>query len=318
MGTEVQLSTFESDTLRGLSASPKFLLSKYFYDSRGSKIFEQIMRMPDYYLTNCELEILQSHKQPIAEAFGNPATELELIELGAGDGLKTKVLLAHLLQHNYKFKYIPIDISAKAIRGLQQDLEKNLPELKFDGLIGDYFQLIAGLNSSRQKVVLFLGSNIGNFRKDHSISFLKHLNEVLNPGDQLLIGFDLKKDPDIILKAYNDPHGLTAAFNLNLLQRINQELNADFVSENFYHHEIYDPETGIAKSYLISKKSQSVQIRKLEKAFQFEENEKIFMERSQKYDLPMIEALAEQSGFAIAANYYDKRKWFINSLWRVI
>lgn len=318
METEAQLSTFETDTLNGLSAKQKYLSSKYFYDSKGSKIFEDIMRMPEYYLTDCEMEIFLNHKQQIARAFGNPENEFELIELGAGDGLKTKILLAHLLENKYKFKYIPIDISAKSIRELQQDLEKNLPELKFDGLIGDYFQLIAGLNGFKQKAVLFLGSNIGNFAEEKSSLFLQQLNEVLNPGDQILIGFDLKKDPEIILPAYNDPHGLTAAFNLNLLYRINNELDADFIPENFFHQETYDPETGTAKSFLVSKKSQSVQIPKLEKTFRFNENEKIFMERSQKYDLPMIEKLAVQSGFKIAANYFDSRKWFVNSLWKVI
>jgi len=318
METEVQLTTFESDTLTGLSADPKYLSSKYFYDARGSKIFAQIMRMPEYYLTDCELEIFQNHKQQIAQAFGNPINEFELIELGAGDGLKTKILLTHLLDYNYSFKYIPIDISPKAIYDLQHDLAKNLPALRFDGLIGDYFQLIAGLNGLKKKVVLFLGSNIGNFDEEKSIHFLRQLNEVLNPGDQLLIGFDLKKDPEIILPAYNDPHGLTAAFNLNLLSRINNELDADFIPENFFHQETYNPETGTAKSFLVSKKSQSVQIRKLEKTFRFSKNETIFMERSQKYDLTMIEGLAVQSGFEITTNYFDSRKWFVNSLWRVI
>lgn len=318
MESQVQHSTFKSDTLNGLSANPKYLLSKYFYDSKGSELFEDIMRMPEYYLTDCELEIFQNHKQQIAGAFENPENEFELIELGAGDGLKTKVLLAHLLENKNKFKYIPIDISAKAIHNLQDDLETKLPLLNVDGLIGDYFQLIDGLNDSKQKVVLFLGSNIGNLDEKKSIHFLRQLNEVLNPKDQLLIGFDLKKDPEIILPAYNDPHGLTAAFNLNLLSRINNELDADFIPENFFHQETYDKDTGTAKSFLVSKKLQSVQIRKLEKTFRFNENEKIFMERSQKYDLPMIEALAGKTGFEITANYFDSRKWFVNSLWRVI
>jgi L-histidine Nalpha-methyltransferase len=317
MEKETIVSEFAEDVQKGLSSQPKFLFSKYFYDREGSKIFEAIMRMPEYYLTDCELEIFQNHKQQIARALGKPENEFELIELGAGDGLKTKILLAHLLDHQYTFKYIPIDISPKTIHGLQHDLAKNLPALRFDGLIGDYFQLIAGLNNSKQKTVLFLGSNIGNFDEKRSILFLRQLNEVLNPGDQLLIGFDLKKDPEIILPAYNDPHGLTAAFNLNLLNRINRELDADFISENFFHQETYDPETGTAKSFLVSKRSQSVQIRKLERSFRFNENEKIFMERSQKYDLPMIEALARQSGFEITANYFDNRNWFVNSLWRV-
>jgi L-histidine Nalpha-methyltransferase len=313
----VQVSTFESDTLTGLSSEPKFLSSKYFYDARGSKIFEEIMRMPEYYLTDCELEIFQTHKQHITAEFRNANTEFGLIELGAGDGLKTKVLLSHLLEKKIKFKYIPIDISAKAIHGLQNDLKQQLPCLRFEGIIGDYFRLLGGLNRFKRKIVLFLGSNIGNFREDESIRFLKQLRSELNPGDQLLIGFDLKKDPEIILKAYNDPHGLTAAFNLNLLHRINQELDAGFDPGNFSHQEEYDPVTGTAKSFLISKKPQSVRIQKLGKTFQFNENEKIFMEMSQKYDPSMIEMLAVRSRFEITANFYDSRRWFVNSLWSV-
>lgn len=274
--------------------------------------------MPEYYLTDCELEIFEKQNSAICAGFNPDNRAFELIELGAGDGLKTKILLAHLLEHKNNFKYIPIDISAKAIHDLHDDLAKNLPGLKFDGLIGDYFQLIAGLNGFKQKVVLFLGSNIGNFDEEKTIRFLHQLNAVLNPGDLLLIGFDLKKEPEIILPAYNDPHGLTAAFNLNLLHRINNELDADFIADHFFHEETYVPETGTAKSFLVSKKSHRVHLGKLKKSFWFNANERIFMERSQKYDLPMIEALAGKSGFEITASYFDSRKWFVNSLWRVV
>jgi uncharacterized SAM-dependent methyltransferase len=167
------------------------------------------------------------------------------------------------------------------------------------------------------KIVLFLGSNIGNFTQDESITFLKHLRAVLNKQDKLLIGFDLKKDPEIILRAYNDPHGLTAAFNLNLLSRINDELDADFNTDHFMHKEVYDPETGKAESYLISIKNQQVDIPGLGRIFHFKEKERIFMEVSQKYDESMIDALAEQSGFEVTRNFYDKRNWFVNSLWEL-
>jgi len=311
------LSTFAKDILEGLSSNPKFLLSKYFYDHRGSKIFEDIMRMPEYYLTDCEIEIFEHYKVEIITAIGKSEKLLELIELGAGDGLKTKILLAHLLSQNIDFKYIPIDISAKAVEELQHDLKCNLPGLNVDGRIGDYFQLIAGLNGSADKVVLFLGSNIGNFSQVQSLQFLGQLRAALNPGDQLLIGFDLKKDPEIILKAYNDPHGHTAAFNLNLLQRINDELGADFQLDNFCHQEIYNPETGTAKSYLISQNTHHVHIPQLDRTFLFRQDEKIFMEMSQKYDQQMINRLAETSGFEVVKNFKDHRSWFVNSLWKV-
>ncbi len=317
MEQQTFLSDFASDIMMGLSSSPKFLLSKYFYDHQGSKIFEDIMRMPEYYLTDCEVEIFERYKKEIVADIGKSKNKLEMIELGAGDGLKTKILLSHLLEQSIDFKYIPIDISANALENLQHDLKCNLPGLNFDGRIGDYFQLISGLNGSANKVVLFLGSNIGNFNQLQSLQFLKQLYDALNPGDQLLIGFDLKKDPEIILNAYNDAHGHTASFNLNLLHRINHELDADFQLDNFYHKEVYDSETGMARSYLISKNMQHVNARKLEKTFHFLPDEKIFMEMSQKYDQQMINSLADNSGFEVERNFYDHRSWFVNSLWRV-
>lgn len=309
------LTEFARDVIEGLSSNPKYLYSKYFYDNRGSKIFERIMRMPEYYLTDCELEIFQKQKSAICDEFNPDNGAFEMIELGAGDGLKTRILLEELLHQKHNFRYIPFDISALAIENLQSKLQNEMPDLNTDGRTGDYFQLIAGLNGSKPKVVLFLGSNIGNFTRKESVSFLKQLRAVLNKGDKLLIGFDLKKDPETILKAYNDPHGLTAEFNLNLLRRINRELGADFNLADFYHKETYDPNTGTAKSFLVSKKDQSVISHKLEESFRFAENESIFMEMSQKYNEEMILNLANESGFSIVRNYYDSHRWFINSLW---
>ena len=175
--------------------------------------------------------------------------------------------------------------------------------------------MISGLNGKMPKVILFLGSNIGNFTHEKSVKFLRQLHDVLNKGDKLLIGFDLKKDPETILKAYNDPHGLTAAFNLNLLARINRELEADFKLDDFYHKETYDPNTGTAKSFLVSKKDQTVTFHKTGESFSFSQGESIFMEMSQKYDEEMILQLANESGFSMVKNYYDSRRWFVNSLW---
>ncbi len=312
------LTEFARDVIEGLTSNQKYLSSKYFYDNRGSKIFEQIMRMPEYYLTDCELEIFQKQKSAICDDFNPDNRAFELIELGAGDGLKTSILLEELLHQMHNFRYIPIDISALAIEKLQSKLQNEMPDLNTDGRTGDYFKLFADLNGSKPKVILFLGSNIGNFTHEKSVTFLKQLHAVLNKDDKLLIGFDLKKNPETILKAYNDPHGLTAEFNLNLLRRINEELDADFNLADFIHKETYDAKTGTAKSFLVSNKDQSVTLHKTGESFRFTENEAILMEMSQKYDLIMIEELARQSGFAITANYFDSRKWFVNSLWKVI
>lgn len=315
MEKTITMFGFSEDVRRGLSSSPKYLQSKYLYDQKGSEIFEAIMRMDEYYLTDCELEIFSEQKNNICRDFISDVGEFELIELGAGDGLKTKILLKALLHLGMDFRYIPIDISHQAIEQLQQQLSLELPQLAIEGLTGDYFHLISGLNGSKPKIALFLGSNIGNFTYGQSVNFLKQVRKVLNKGDKLLIGFDLKKDPEIILNAYNDPQGLTAAFNLNLLTRINEELGADFNTAGFSHKEIYDQNTGAAKSFLVSKKEQTVSLKKPDMSISFAENEAIFMEVSQKYDEQMISQLAAEAGFRIIKNYYDRRKWFVNSLW---
>jgi len=310
---------FLEDTLQGLSARPKYLSSKYFYDDRGSKIFEDIMRMPEYYLTNCELEIFQTHKQSILEEFVKVNGGFELVELGAGDGLKTKILLTHFLKQQTGLRYAPIDISSVAIENLVNDLKIQIPDLKVKGRIGDYFELMKEIkiNGYSRKIILFLGSNIGNYSPEESHNFLNSLKAVMYNQDLVFIGFDLKKEPKIILDAYNDPHGHTANFNLNLLQRINSELDADFDLTSFKHQEEYNPETGTAKSYLISQKQQKINIQFLDKMISFEEGEKIFMEMSQKYDLEMINQLAEKSGFEIVRNFFDERQYFVNSLWKL-
>lgn len=313
------LNEFAIDVLDGLSSNPKYLSSKYFYDEQGSKIFQDIMRMPEYYLTDCELEIFQAQKQNILQQFTKHNPHFELVELGAGDGLKTKILLSYFLKLKTDFKYTPIDISKKAINNLITELKYEIPELKVNALIGDYFQLIKSIkiNGYSKKVILFLGSNIGNYNINETLNFLNKLKEALNPQDQLFIGFDLKKDPSVIMDAYDDPHGHTSAFNLNLLKRINRELNANFETENFKHLETYNSDTGTAKSFLISNKKQQVFINELNRTISFEKDERIFTEISQKYDLEMIYKLACQSGFEIIRNYYDKRKYFANSLWKL-
>ncbi len=318
MNLTATLTEFASDVIEGLSSHPKHLSSKYFYDHRGSMIFNDIMQMPEYYLTDCEFEIFNNHKAEIASKIYPDKSYFELIELGAGDGYKTIVLLNYLVQQNVKFQYMPIDISAKAIENLQLNLTKSLPNLNVKYKTGDYSKWTAGLNGVAPKLVLFLGSNIGNLTENESLSFLRQLRNVLNIGDKLLIGFDLKKDPEIILKAYNDPHGHTAAFNLNLLHRINTELDANFNTDNFYHEETYDPQTGTATSFLISKKEQTVRINRTNSMFHFTTNEKISMEISQKYDEVMINYFAENSGFEVEHNFSDSRSWFIDSLWKVV
>lgn len=308
--------TFAKDIAEGLERTPKKLSSKYFYDAKGDKLFQDIMNMPEYYLTNCEYDIFTTQKENILKELGKE--HFSLIELGAGDGTKTKVLLAHFLAQNADFQYAPIDISQNALDLLEADLENLYPKLNVSTLQGDYFEVLESLNapSYGRKVVLFLGSNIGNFLPEDAERFLMALGETLDKGDMLLLGVDLKKDPQLIWDAYNDKAGITADFNLNLLERMNRELGADFVLKNFKHWETYNPLTGATKSYIVSKKKQKVHIEALNKIYYFAEWEAIDVELSQKYSVPELEDLAKQTGFEVVKHFFDKKQYFVDSLWR--
>ena len=311
------IEKFAEDVREGLSTEPKFLQSKYFYDEKGDALFQKIMGLEEYYLTVSEYEIFNSRKQDILSKMAGDDDMFDLIEFGAGDGYKTSVLIDYFLDNDIKFKYVPIDISPNALKLLTDSLTERFPKLKVLPICDDYFHALEELNKVdfNRKIILFLGSNIGNFRGENAIPFLKHLKADMRPNDQLLIGFDLKKDPETILKAYNDPLGVTASFNLNLLDRINRELDADFTVENFRHYPVYDPVSGEARSYLVSMKDQEVYIGYLSQAFQFRIWEPIFMEVSQKYDVADIRRLAELSGFKVKYNFMDRKKYYTDSLW---
>lgn len=315
--TTPESNDFARDVQKGLSSNPKYLQSKYFYDSEGDKLFQKIMGLSEYYLTDCEFEIIHQHREKLLEAFTGKGQNFLLVELGAGDGLKTKLMLRHFLNHKAHFAYLPNDISPNVLNILKHEMSRDLPGLELRAYPGDYFHALDTMNQKEKgrKVILFLGSTIGNFNFEQAVAFLKGLNNRMQKDDQLLIGFDLKKDPHIILRAYNDPSGITARFNLNLLKRINKELDGTFTLENFYHYPIYNPLTGETRSFLISRMAQNVQIGYLDETFDFKMGEPISMEISQKYDIAMIRALAEESGFALEANFYDSRKYFVDSLW---
>ena len=312
------LSAFATDVCNGLSARQKSLSSKYFYDEKGDALFQQIMAMPEYYLTDAEFEVFRNHKKQIINLWKDKGA-FELIELGAGDGSKTKVLLEELIQQQVDFRYRPIDISGNILDTLTADLTATWPKLKIDPVQGDYFKALAKIphESGVRKVVLFLGSNIGNFSRTAARDFLEKLNSLLYPGDLVFIGLDLKKDPQTILDAYNDPAGITRDFNLNLLHRINRELDADFQVKEFKHWETYNPVTGETKSYLISKKEQEVYIGTLDQNFRFAAWEPIEVELSLKYSLEEIKALAKESGFNVKQNFQDEREYFVDTLWEV-
>lgn len=308
---------FAKDIEEGLSQTPKKLSSKYFYDEKGDELFQQIMAMEEYYPTNCEYEILSSHRADLLNDI--TAKRFDLIELGAGDGTKTKVLLRHFLQQKANFRYVPIDISGNILAELKAALGEEMPTLEVSPVKGDYFKSLKEIphQENTQKVVLFMGGNIGNLDMEEASVFLRVLASHLHKGDLLMIGFDLKKDPQVILDAYNDKQGITRAFNLNLLHRINNELGANFNIANFKHWPTYNPLTGATKSYLLSTEQQEVHIAALDETFQFDAYEAIDMELSQKYSLKDIQDLATKSGFTVKKNYTDKRNYFVDSLWQI-
>ncbi len=309
---------FALDVLEGLSERPKRLSARWFYDKRGSELFAKIMDVPQYYLTDCEREILERYGAEIGRTFGGDA--FDLVDLGAGDGRKTQILLEEIVGSQTDVRYVPIDISEQAIEALATRLLAEMPDLEVSGLVSEYSDGLHWLraNSDRPKLVLFLGSNIGNFNKAQARGFLRRLWTVLSPGDFVLIGFDLKKDIDLLLSAYNDPMGVTSEFNLNLLHRINGELGADFHVDSWRHFGTYNVFSGAMESYLVSLRAQQVHIAEIGQTFEFESWEPIHTEYSYKYLESDIDELAAATGYEITERFRDRRGWFVDTLLRVV
>ena len=306
------VSALADEVREGLQQTPKRLASRFFYDAEGSRIFAEIMHSPDYYLTRSEYEILDTYKTELLRQFTPDDRSFDLVELGAGDGLKTKILLDFFANQQANFAYAPVDISLDALDELVADVSQKWPDLRLNPRHDDYFNALEQLSveSSARRVVLFLGSNIGNFSPDEAVDFYQQLHDRLQPGDLVLTGFDLQKHPAVIHAAYNDRQGLTRAFNLNLLRRINQELDADFNLVAFDHYETYNPETGEARSYLVSQKAQTVQIRALDMTVSFAYGEIIHTEISRKFTRKQIEDLAQQTGFSLTGWFTDCKGYF--------
>lgn len=308
---------FALDVLTGLSEQPKSLPSRYFYDARGSQLFARICDLDSYYLTRCEAEILTEQGDRLIEALGGEP--INLVDLGAGDGRKTYILLRHLLRTGQDVTLVPIDISEAAMQVLMADVEVLFPALSVQGIVGEYFEGLHTLRNMRDRrnLVLLLGSNLGNFTQSQARFFLRRLWEALNPNDLLLIGFDLKKDIDVLMAAYDDPEKLTAAFNVNLLHRINRELGGHLDPDRFRHYATYNVSRGAMESYLVSLEDQEVVVDALHRSFTFSAWEPIHVEYSYKYLEEDIAALCGATGFTSELVLYDARGWFTDRLWRV-
>ena len=317
--TQPQRNTaFKKEVFEGLTSFPKYLSSKYFYDKKGDKLFQEIMAMPSYYLTDCEFEIISNNIKTIGELFRDRENGMDLIELGAGDGKKTKVLLKYMAENNFNFIYKPIDISENAVEMLATALSTEMPTLKVDAEVGEYFEVLERLKgyNKRKKVIMVLGSNIGNLPHPRAIEFLSKLKVAMAGEDLLFMGFDQKKNPQTILDAYNDETGITAEFNKNILTRINRELGGNFEVEKFKHWEVYDPETGTAKSFLVATETMEVTVKELEITVNFDQWETIHTEISQKYDDKTVSWLAEQAGLEIETSFTDDNEYYKNYAFR--
>ena len=308
------LEAFGRSVDEGLSSKRRSLSSRYFYDDEGSRIFQQIMEMDEYYLTNAEFEILDEQASKISQAlsFSKP---YNIVELGAGDGKKTIRLLHYLQEAGIDFTYMPIDISQEAITMLQANINEVNREIKVVPMVGDYFDMLDQLRDEEKSTfLLFLGSNLGNFRLDDAQDFIQALHNKLKRGDKLLLGLDLQKNPHTIRNAYNDEGGITRAFNLNLLKRINRELAGNFNLQQWEFYSTYDPVNGEVRSFLISLEDHDVLISKLGKSFHFDKNELIYTELSRKYTLNEVEELAQKTGFKDVRHFQDSNLLFTDSL----
>jgi len=307
------LAGLAEDVRKGLGAQPKRFLPKYFYDELGSQLFEAICLLPEYYLTRAENEIFQRYAGEIAAAVDGNIT---LVEMGSGSASKTRVIIEALLKRQSSLLFMPVDISASAIESSSRILLQSYPRLTIEAYAADYFAGLAELGKKpRQRTLaLFLGSNISNFDLDEALRFLRALRSVLRTGDALLLGADLKKDPAILEAAYNDSLGVTSAFNLNVLARINRELGGSFDLRAFRHHAFYNEAMGRIEIYIESLVDQKVRIDKLDLEAEFAAGELIHTENSYKYDIAGIARLAGETGFECSRSWYDSQERFSSNL----
>ena len=307
------LAGFAEDVRKGLSAHPKRFLPKYFYDELGSQLFEAICLLPEYYLTRAENEILQRYSDQIVAAVEGQKT---LLEMGSGSASKTRLLIDALLRRQPELLFMPVDISATALESSSRILLQSYPRLKIEAYAADYFAGLAELGKKPRSrtLALFLGSNISNFDLEEALRFLHALRNVLKQDDALLLGADLKKDPAILEAAYNDTLGVTSAFNLNVLARINRELNGTFDLRAFQHKAFYNEALGRIEIYIESLANQRVRIEKLDLDVKFAAGELIHTENSYKYDIDGIEKLATATGFKLSHTWFDSEERFSSNL----
>ena len=300
--------TFSEEISSSLNRDSKFINSKFFYDKKGSELFEKICSLPEYYPTRTEISILKKIRNELPSYIDN---DFRLVELGSGASVKTRLILDIFAKLQEDPEYFPIDISEILTESSEQLLE-NYDGLHITGIIDTYEGGLEFLKTydNKKNLILFLGSSFGNFSQNDGYEFLKKINNTMKPDDLFLIGLDLVKDRQILEPAYDDAQGVTAEFNLNVLSRINDELDADFNLKNFTHHAIYNEKDQRIEMYLKSLVSQSVVISKSNLLVNLKKDELIHTEHSHKYKLSQIDDLLVRSGFEIKHTWLDENKYF--------
>lgn len=309
-------TTFADDVRAGLTATPKSLPPRWFYDALGSALFSAICNLPEYYVTRTEEEILRANTAEIVEAMGGPVS---LVELGSGDSRKTRLLIEALLQRQGALEYLPIDIDATVLESTARHLLADFPALAVNAICTEFSEAAAALRAAPpaaglHTAVLFLGSTIGNLDESEAVGMLSSLRSGLARHDVLLLGADMRKPRGVLEPAYDDALGVTAAFNLNLLERINRELGGHFRVNRFAHLAFYDEEHSRIEMHLVSRETQTVRIDALGVEVAFEEGETIHTENSYKYDHAQLERIAAATGFTIAKRWSDAQQWFTEML----
>ena len=300
--------TFAEEIKYSLNQAQKFISPKFFYDNTGSMLFEKICTLPEYYLTRTETKILKELKNDLPEYMDE---QFRLVELGSGSSTKTRLLLDIFDKLHDAIEYMPIDIS-EILRDSSKSLQRDYDNLQITGIVDTYEKGLEFLKEYDEKpnLIVFLGSSFGNFCPDEGFEFLNKINKTMKGSDLFLIGLDLVKEKEILENAYDDSQGITAKFNLNVLQRINQELDGDFDLEKFTHVAKYNEDENRVEMYLRSLEKQSVQIPKADVSLTFEENELIHTEHSHKYSLSKIPKLFENTGFKINKIWQDENNHY--------
>lgn len=303
------LDGFGQAVLSGLTASPKTLPCKYFYDDEGSRIFEEICRLPEYYVTRTERAILEAHAGDIIWRLPN---RVDFIELGSGSAEKTTLLLTAARDRESLVRYLPVDVSPSALQESSARLLRLYPGLEIQPIVGEYDAGLLRVREYKQGAafVIWLGGGFGNLQRTEFSSIFESIRAIIGTDGFFLIGIDLVKDRDLLERAYADSQGVTARFNKNILRRINDMLGGDFRLEKFEHSAVYNEEHARVEMHLVSSENQTVSIRNLDVEVEFARGESIHTENSYKFTIDDIDSLAQEFGFVVAQRWLDPRRYF--------